>query len=387
MTARTTIGLVVIAALFASPASATEVSWSVGLSGLADSAYLLDRDGESNSLDVAVRGRTNVRERGGAKLTADDGCRQRSQRFVTCPWAEEVNFDVRDGDDRVAVSGRDVGMNGFGGRGHDSLSAGRGAIGWLHGGDGRDVLSGGDERDRLFGDAGRDRLAGGPGSDILWGGRQGRGTDVLDGGRGLDIAMWQGRAVRVNLRARRAAGDLLRSIEGARGTQEDDRLIGTAGDNVLYGHKGADVLVGGAGDDVLGAGRWRGSDGARDRIRCGPGRDRVGTPGLDPLGPECERFSYGYGDRGMLAQPRELGPRRVAVRVSCRRSSRSCERRVALTTRGRLIGRSRLRRTEDSEKGYWMPVRLRRPLRGVVRISVTGRSNGRAYEVSWRIRR
>lgn len=48
----------------------------------------------------------------------------------------------------------------------------------------------------------------------------------------------------------------------------NDRLFGLGGNDLLVGGPGADLLVGGAGNDRLGA-----RDGARDTVRCGPGRD------------------------------------------------------------------------------------------------------------------
>ncbi len=85
-----------------------------------------------------------------------------------------------------------------------------------------DVLRGLDGNDRLLGRGGRDRLFGGSGRDNLYGGND---RDVLRGG------------------------------------PDADRLVGGRGD---------DLLRGGTGDDTI-----RARDGRRDRISCGPGRDRA----------------------------------------------------------------------------------------------------------------
>jgi hypothetical protein len=372
--------------VFATPAAATTtVEWYFGWSAGSDTLYLIDRDGEANSLDVSNLDRATVSERGRAGLRAGHDCRQRSSRIVTCPSTQDVGIRLGPGDDSLHVSGWWASLYGSAGRGDDRIALTGGADAWdAHGGAGRDVLRGAGKSDTLHGGTGRDRLEGRSGRDVLSGGRD---RDVLDGGPGLDVVAWDGPPVRVDLARRHAAGDRLRSIEGARGTRGRDRLLGTAGDNLLFGRRGPDLLVGGAGDDVIGAGRDGQSDGFRDRVRCGPGTDMVRYPGLDPLGRECERFELAY-DFYLPVQPRPLGRRRVAVKTPCRHAPGRCVRRVTLTKRGRVIGRSQTRHTRGSGS-YWMPVRLRRPLpsRGPVRISIRGFSGKYRFAIAWRIRR
>ncbi len=101
-----------------------------------------------------------------------------------------------------------------------------------------DVLRGFAGDDLLVGRRGRDRLFGGPGADRL---RGGGGRDVLLGGPGRDR---------------------------------------------LDGGPGADLLAGGQGADVIVA-----RDGTRDRIFCGPGRDRVVADRRDRIAPGCERVT------------------------------------------------------------------------------------------------
>lgn len=93
----------------------------------------------------------------------------------------------------------------------------------LMGGSGRDDLRLGDGGGVAFGEAGKDRIHGGSRDDVLSGAGAG------------------------------------------------DRLFGNGGNDVLLGGRGADLLVGGDGDDTVEAA----GDGTRDRIVCGPGRDRV----------------------------------------------------------------------------------------------------------------
>lgn len=89
------------------------------------------------------------------------------------------------------------------------------------------------------------------------------------------------------------------------GTSRSDRLIGTAradlmdglaGNDVVDGLAGSDILIGGLGRDQLAGGRGDDrlvteGDGARDRIRCGPGRDIVNAETADAVSSDCEVVS------------------------------------------------------------------------------------------------
>ncbi len=88
---------------------------------------------------------------------------------------------------------------------------------------------------------------------------------------------------------------------------EDDVLYGTAGDDVIHGRGGDDVIRGLRGDDVLIGGRGRdrilagpgddrirARDGARDVVRCGPGRDVALVDAVDRV-TGCERVVRGRG--------------------------------------------------------------------------------------------
>jgi Ca2+-binding RTX toxin-like protein len=96
----------------------------------------------------------------------------------------------------------------------------------------------------------------------------------------------------------------------AHATQHADRLVGTRGRDVLYGLGGADTILGlagndlldgGAGNDTLVGGPGRDTlfgrsgndvmsvrDGQRDRVSCGPGRDRVIADRNDVVAHDCE---------------------------------------------------------------------------------------------------
>src|SRR5215211_5262773 len=123
------------------------------------------------------------------------------------------------------------------------------------GGPGNDRIVGTNGSDRLSGRGGNDRISGRGGPDTLLGGR---GNDVLFGDAGRD------------------------TLYGGPG---DDLLLGGGGSDRLVGGGGRDVIIGGADNDAIVA-----RDGLRDRISCGPGRDRVvSRDPFDIVSRDCER--------------------------------------------------------------------------------------------------
>jgi len=119
--------------------------------------------------------------------------------------------------------------------------------------------------DALYGDDGANTLGGGPGDDELYGlGGDDRlrsgewnpsGTDLLDGGEGLDTAWyylsWD--AVQADLTTGQAVTsgvDTLVGIENLFGSKENDILIGDDGNNVIQGSLGDDVMDAGGGRDT-----------------------------------------------------------------------------------------------------------------------------------------
>lgn len=165
---------------------------------------------------------------------------------------------------------------------------------------GNDTLSGGAGNDVLSGGSGRDSLSGGLGNDTIEGGA---GVDRINGGLGRDMVSYEGDQGGIvadfaaNLfRGGDLARDVVLGIEGAIGSEFDDRLqggvtaatlLGGGGADRITGGEGADSLGGGGGNDVivdrLGAARISGGDGA-DRITGGDSGDRIsGDAGDDSI--------------------------------------------------------------------------------------------------------
>ncbi len=121
----------------------------------------------------------------------------------------------------------------------------------LDGMGGNDILRayGGD--DGLYGGNGNDTLLGGAGFDYLIGGR---GADVINGGADDDQVSYEDSPSGINLNLGTGVAtdgfgftDTLISIEQARGSMQNDILIGNGGDNRLMGLMGNDTLYGGGG--------------------------------------------------------------------------------------------------------------------------------------------
>jgi RTX calcium-binding nonapeptide repeat (4 copies) len=253
--------------------------------------------GEANRIVVgrAEAGEIRVTD-AGAPLVAGPGCTAVGGQRVDCPTSVPALMAFV-----------------FAGDGADTFSSSLGVT--VDGGGGNDRLVGSPFADALYGGEGRDVLRGQDGDDALGDGRRltlslPLGTfapvraerDVFDGGAGVDTLGYTGRrrGVMVNLGGHgrdagaRGEGDLLRRVEDVVGTDGDDRLFGDESANALDGGAGDDVVVGRGGDDRLegstGSNRVRGDAGndlievdsgstsppfERQRVWCGPGRDRV----------------------------------------------------------------------------------------------------------------
>lgn len=166
------------------------------------------------------------------------------------------------------------------------------------------VIFGSRNNDHLIGGDGRggDSLYGGAGNDILEGGG---GADYLDGGDGLhDTASYEGSGAGVVVNLAKglgaggdAEGDILVNIEGVKGSNYSDTLIGDDGNNFLYGLAGNDQLFGGNGRDYL----YGGAD--NDTLNGGAGDDWLdGGAGADVLDGStgADTASYGQSTGGVV---------------------------------------------------------------------------------------
>jgi Ca2+-binding RTX toxin-like protein len=141
------------------------------------------------------------------------------------------------------------GPNGFdslwvGSTGDDTYTAAEGNRDKIIGRAGNDVLDGGDKRDLIRGNRGKDAIVGGPGSDRIAGGP---GQDRLAGGAGPDL------------------------------------ILGGLGPDGINGGAGHDLIKAGPGADVVVA-----TDGVRDWIFCGRGKDTVTADTVDRVHRSCE---------------------------------------------------------------------------------------------------
>ena len=105
--------------------------------------------GEANAITLTGEGsRVVVRDAGAPVTTSSPQCAPEPGGGISCPWAEEQNMDLGDGDDRVEVP---RGWRVTGGPGNDVIG---GAL--VDGGEGDDTLTGTDDVDQLTAGPGRD---------------------------------------------------------------------------------------------------------------------------------------------------------------------------------------------------------------------------------------
>lgn len=141
----------------------------------------------------------------------------------------------------------------------------------------------------ITGTAGDDELQGTRAYDVIF---AAAGDDRIDGWAGGDDLFGQaGNDTFVD----KAGDDLLRGGPGDdlfAGNPGDDAVFGGKGDDILLDDTGSDLFSGGAGNDrisVPGFGpgppqlMWE-----ADRIRCGPGFDRVLAHPVDLVADDCE---------------------------------------------------------------------------------------------------
>jgi Ca2+-binding RTX toxin-like protein len=244
-----------------------------------------------------------------------------------------------------------------------------------------DVLRGADGAQTLLGREGDDRLEGLGGDDLLNGGPQasliGDGTDVLDGGAGVDTASYANALSVTQITLDGLANDGSTGgdendnvlTENVIGSNLQDTLIGDSGANELLGGDSADTLRGGGGPDVLvggpgpdtlqgeaGADALQANDGVADAIDCGADFDgatfdladlgggpfRAGSIPLLAASAGCEKQIAAAAGRlpNVVAGSVRADGHRALVRLRCPRGSQQ-----------RCHGTLRLRRLDGTALG------------------------------------
>jgi hypothetical protein len=281
----------------------------------------------------------------GSDVTAGPGCEALGLLGVACPLRAGARLRgpvvyAGDGADLASVGVPAPGTLIFGGPGSDSLAA-----------------------PLRF----QAQMYGGPGNDTL------EGSGVLHGGAGAD--------------------SLSSFPFGAAGPS---RIFGGSGSDEIEGTELADIIVPGAGRDSVfawgGADVIRTSDGFRDAIECGSGRDRIVVDPFDTSDPSlanrplggCERLRRRGRPRALPAAFNEWeGDPTVTLPFECPRDGAPrCVGNVTLRRGGRVITRSPVR----ARAGEWgiVEFRLGRPrIRRLLgrNILIVVRSRGRGGRV------
>jgi hypothetical protein len=319
--------------------------------------------GEANRVTFRLvpdsRGIVEVRETG-ARIDAGPRCTAVEPGFARCDAAAEfvdVTVDAGDGDDAITIedplyglvvagTGDDTVVGACqvsGDDGADHLVGCANPLGSLghrySGGLGDDLIEGGPAADSIDGGGGRDVMRGGDGGDDIDDGdgpMDEAAPDVVDGGPGVDTAVYTSRlsAVHVDLarpvppQGTAREGDSMQAIENVISGSGDDVLLGDdeanrldagRGRDTIDGGGGGDQLLGGSGSDTVGGGDGDdyivARDVYRDTVDCGSGGDQLLSDRGDSVAPGCEALTNEY----RLVSFERLGAanRRVSFRVRC----------------------------------------------------------------------
>jgi hypothetical protein len=160
-------------------------------------------------------------------------------------------------------------------------------------GGGQDQLLGLSGDDCLFGQTGNDKVEGGPGNDSANGDRD---EDTVRGNDGDDSVRGQNGDDRVF----GGAGDDPKVTGGA----GDDLVKGGAGDDFVKGDGGNDSIIPGGGADFVhaggGADTINATDGDKDKIICGTGKDVANIDPIDDVDKDCNTVNVIQGPHQRL---------------------------------------------------------------------------------------
>ena len=341
---RTRIALPLLVACLLLPGSA-----SAGTAGIATEGsqsfvfYRGDVFYEVNDLTVTREG-DSVVFHDAVALVAVERCEQVDEHTARCtppPGASVVLGAVWAGNrkDRVVnVNVPEIGIDG--GPGNDTLSrdvAGNG----LNGGSGDDVLTGSSGDDFLGGGPGKDRLYGREGDDRLVGGSSGSSpagsADVIDGGPGVDVAIYRTKTAGVRIDLRRSAG------QGPRG--EDDVMFGIEG-----------VETGGGADRIVAP---------SSSVSCGGRLDEVVLPGPEAVvARDCERTRAARSLVALTSRWKVAG----GVFSLPLRSRERCRAQVSLFDGPTPLGTTRVRLPRGKERVARVPLSHS----GLARVEISG---------------
>ena len=149
-------------------------------------------------------------------------------------------FDLRAGDARTIA--RIVGVESIIGSHYDDTLIGNEFDNILWGGEGNDILDGGMQNDAHMGGEGDDVFAN----------TQANGSDLFDGGDGIDTLDYSANDTSVVASLIDGDGDdVLISVERLVGTNFGDSLAGNEADNIIQGGSGDDLIQAGRGDDLV----------------------------------------------------------------------------------------------------------------------------------------
>ena len=215
--------------------------------------------GETNVVSVEEHG-GGIAVHDTVPITHGERCEDTSDPdTVVCDPAYVVveNFDLGDGDDRLAGPLHDAVTNVEGGPGNDVIDAAEAGGGLLQGGSGDDDIRASAVGSTMIGGPGADRFVGGVGNaDFVSYSDHAESVSVTQDGVANDGAAGEG-------------DNVVSGVEEVEGGDGPDYLIGTDATDYIVGNNGDDQIDGGGGADILEGG------GGADWIDGGAGSDTI----------------------------------------------------------------------------------------------------------------